>query len=118
MTLIEKQLERIEKAIIGNGHEGLIARTARIEENVDSVMESNDEAIKKLNIAASALSSLTTDLRLLTQSVFEHHKAEHFSDLIKKKSFWFIVASAFIVMHSISTALELGVVDIFKVIFK
>jgi hypothetical protein len=54
-SAMSKQLDRIESAIIGNGHEGLLARTARIEERTTSIDEKVDSVellAKEAKIAA------------------------------------------------------------------
>jgi seryl-tRNA synthetase len=57
---ISKQLDRIEDAIIGNGHEGLLARTARIEEKLTSIVKAQDDAAEEreeIKITALATAS-------------------------------------------------------------
>jgi len=117
----KEQLDRIEdtvdkagKAIFGNGSEGLIARTARIEERLISAAENSVEAKeiskdlsektdKNLSKLTDNLTSLTQNVIRLTDSVNIHHGTEHLSELMKKKSFWLLIFIGLIAMHMIAT---------------
>ena len=110
----QKQLDRIENAIIGNGHEGLLARTARIEENIESISKDVGEAKeiarnsskKSEEMCAKtmdAVDSLALNLTELKKDVGYHHATEHLATLVKKKEFWMIVIATFVTLHLIST---------------
>lgn len=126
MTIAKSnQLDRIEAAIIGDGKEGLLGRTARIEEKLIAVAKSADIAQSKADEVAritaavaeavtektdrtiskteDLLNALTISVVKLTASVEEHHKTEHFSDLLKKRSFYLTIFFGFIIMHFIAT---------------
>ncbi len=88
------QLDRIENAILGNGHEGLLTRTARIEENLETASKTALEAQESAKLMAQAseqgfsrvyetIDRLTTNVDSLSKSVEAHHKSEHLTDIIK-----------------------------------
>ena len=108
------QLDRIEAAILGNGHEGLIARTARIEEKLETtaedVIEAKDAAANAANKAKEAFEKTTeittklmTSIIQLEESVKTHHASEHLSTLVKKKQFWTVIIVGYIVLHILAT---------------
>ena len=108
------QLDRIESAILGNGHEGLIARTARIEENLETVgeaakgaKEAAERANEKAEISAEDSKAVMHKLELgmtkLESTVINHIGTDHLSVLMKKKQFWAIVIFGFISLHLIAT---------------
>jgi hypothetical protein len=120
-SAMSKQLDRIESAIIGNGHEGLLARTARIEERTTSIDEKVDsvellakeakiaaettakEANEAVSKAAKSVSDLATVVAQLDNAVVQHHNTEHLSKLVKKKEFWAILFVAYIGLHVLAT---------------
>jgi hypothetical protein len=94
-----EQLDRIEKAILGNGREGLIARTARIEEKLEVAREAREEIIKTTETTTSAnrkaikdVSDKVTEVSInvikLEEAVKAHINTDHLSVMMKKKSFW------------------------------
>ena len=90
------QLDRIERAIYGNGREGLQGRAARIEEHIEFITENskrNSEGISQLLQATAALKF----------SVDTHHAAFHLNAMLPKPKFWMAICGAFVVMHLIST---------------
>ena len=108
------QLDRIEGAILGNGREGLLTRTARIEEQLKTVvdvakennaaaLEADTRAMEHIERISTEISSLVVTVATLSVSVTAHHKTEHLSDLMKKKSFWAGIIGAFVVLHLLST---------------
>lgn len=92
----KEQLERIEVAINGNGHEGIKERLARIEENLEDVT-----GITKEN--AVEIGKLAKIVEKVSVSMEAHHAKDHLSDLIKKKGFWAVLAIVFLVLHFVST---------------
>lgn len=107
------QLDRIEAAIIGNGREGLLGRTARIEEKLVVQTSIATEAKITAELACASadraardaeknISVLAISINKLTEVVDAHHKKEHFSELIKKKSFLVSVALVVIVLQLIT----------------
>lgn len=116
-----KQLDRIESAILGNGHEGLIARTARIEEQTKSIDEKVDaaaQAAKEAKLAASdaavaaneavtkaaeSITDLASVVKQLDFSVQAHHNTDHLSTLIRKKEFWAALVVIYIILHVVAT---------------
>lgn len=121
----KSQLSRIEDGLFGNGHEGLLARTARMEENLkhigDDVIDnakiskenSNNaiqvaqKALEKLDEHAVLLSSLDRHITAVKTSVDIHHKTMHLADILKKPKFYITVVSvyfvSFIILHLIAT---------------
>jgi hypothetical protein len=108
------QLDRIERAIIGDGREGLLAQTARIEERVKAVASTAENAkleAEKATEAAQkgflrtyeAINALTLNVNKLTTSVDTHHKSVHFYDLLKRPKFWTFLIVGFIILHFVST---------------
>ena len=109
-----KQLDRIEAAILGNGHEGLIARTARIEENLETVAaaangakEAAERANEKAEISAEDSKAVMRKVELsitkLEATVASHISTDHLSVLMKKKEFWAAIIIGFIALHIVST---------------
>ena len=109
-----KQLDRIEAAILGNGHEGLIARTARIEENLETVAaaangakDAAERANEKAEISAEdskvVLHKVELSVARLEATVVNHISTDHLSTLMKKKEFWAAIIIGFIALHIIST---------------
>ena len=108
------QLDRIEDAILGNGREGLLDRTARIEEKVITIDESATEAktlateyAKKSGEAvekvANSVGELSTTVSRLTDTMVQHIGTDHSSVLIRKKAFWMLIVVGFISLHLVST---------------
>lgn len=128
MTANKTQLDRIESALIGNGREGLIARTARMEEQlkvaVSAASDAKSEAEKarataevlsdllaeKHNELSSDISSIHNDVKLslvqLTASVTAHHNSTHLAEVMKKKSFWVTIIGAYVFLHLIATYVQ------------
>ena len=113
-TQTSKQLDRIENAIIGNGHEGLLARTARIEEKLVAAAEDRQEIKEKTNEAldrtSETLSETTKTLNEITNNfvkleaiVKTHIGTDHLSVLMRKKQFWALIIFGFVVLHLLST---------------
>lgn len=116
-----KQLDRIESAILGNGHEGLLARTARIEEQTKAIDEKVDlaaDAAREAKIAANdaavsaneavikaakSISDLAVVVGKLDVSVQAHHNTDHLSTLIRKKEFWAALVVIYIILHVVAT---------------
>jgi hypothetical protein len=108
------QLDRIESAIIGNGHEGLLARTARIEEQqkvsaiaIEQAKIAADKAAEKAEeTAIKALDSANTlsiNVTRMNEALITHMGTDHLSVLIKKKSFWTLIIVGYIALHIVST---------------
>ena len=115
------QLDRIEKALIGNGREGLIAQTARIEESQKATTELAREARNAASIAAVKASdaaekaddavekaaNVVTQLSYIVTTVnadlMRHVGTDHISVLIKKKGFWTLIVLGFITLHLLAT---------------
>jgi Cu/Ag efflux pump CusA len=113
-TTANKQLDRIEAAIIGNGHEGLLARTARIEEALKAVnssaVEANEAAEKAAEKAENAATRAADAVNKLALSVTElqsvtktHLGTDHLSVMMKKKEFWAVIVIGYIALHVIAT---------------
>jgi chromosome segregation ATPase len=119
-TSNKEQLDRIEKAIIGNGNEGLLARTARIEERLENAAKSrteikeeqkklvtnNQEAIENTNSAIRKIETSVNEICMNynnLQTTLEMHLAtEHIAKLIKRKSFWIGIVATLIVVNLIA----------------
>jgi restriction endonuclease Mrr len=125
--LQQSQIDRIEKHLVGNGREGLLAQTARIEQKVISVeasaldakivaLETKEMAEARLDELLTKLTILVNDTVVLTKSVDEHHKSEHFADMIKKPKFLLGFLAFFIVAHEVATAFGLGIADVLKIV--
>jgi len=108
-----QQLERIENAIIGNGREGLLDRTARIEENLKTTQEQVEDAKlaairaeEKTDTAIAKVlenvSTLAVNMVTMTNTLTTHLGTDHLSVLMKKKHFWVLLVSGFILLHIIS----------------
>jgi hypothetical protein len=108
------QLDRLESAIIGNGREGLIAQVARIDERSENIEKMSNRAIGAAEDVAKAseegfiktyqvINELTINVNKIASSVEAHHKTEHFSELLKKRSFYIIVVVGFVVLHLVAT---------------
>jgi hypothetical protein len=111
---IDPQLDRIEKALIGNGQRGLLDRVARNEENISEIKQDvggvktdalqeklrSDSAIAKL---ADSVNLLTINIDRLGTTVTSHLGTDHLSVLMKKKSFWVLIAVGMIALHMIAT---------------
>ncbi len=106
-TTTQEQLDRIENAILGNGREGLLARTARIEEKLEATIklaeETKDESGATIIRIEESIEKVTGLVNELTSSVKSHHETIHLSNLLKKKEFWVIVFVGYIALHMIST---------------
>lgn len=104
-----KQLDRIENAILGNGKEGLLARTARIEENLDATTclakEVKESAEKSAEKTDEAIGELKMSILKLENTIRTHIGTDHLSELMKKKEFWSIIILGFITLHIIATYL-------------
>jgi len=119
MTANEKnneksQLDRIEDAISGNGREGLLDRTARIEERIVSIAclaedakNSSIEAAVKSEAAvtkvAETVQTLAISATKLSEALATHLGTDHLSTLIRKKSFWMLIVVGYIALHLVST---------------
>jgi hypothetical protein len=116
MTKVEsdKKLERIEAAILGNGHEGLMVRTARIEEKVTSIADKADEASKNAILAADKaqvagdkaeelVSRLAIEVTEIGDALKSHLGTDHLSSLMRQKGFWVLIVLGFISLHLIAT---------------
>lgn len=103
----QKQLDRIENAIIGNGTEGLLARTARIEERlVSAASEAEDAkttALETAKTASSAIERAEVQIMELTSAVKSHVGTDHLSVMMKKKEFWAIIFILYVALHLIAT---------------
>jgi hypothetical protein len=88
------QLDKIESALFGNGREGLIAVTARIEEKLEDargLADSANNAAERVGAEQAAgfyktyqaISDLAKTVDTLALSVEAHHKTEHLSDITK-----------------------------------
>lgn len=108
------QLDRIENAIVGNGQEGLLARTARIEERLNTVDElaeetkkANEDAVEKveddIKNAMHLINQLTINVTKLEGALATHVGTDHLSVLMKKKQFWALIIIGFISLHLIAT---------------
>ena len=78
------QMTHVENALYGNGREGLISRTARIETSLEAAAANtarNSEGITKLLTATEELKA----------SIEVHHKSPHLSILMTKAKFWVAV---------------------------
>ena len=113
-TVSTKQLDRIENAIIGNGHEGLLARTARIEEKLiaaaiaaeeakKAALETSEKSEKEIGKMASATRDLAESVIKLETAVEAHVKMDHLTEMIRKKEFWAVIVVGFIFLHIVST---------------
>ena len=112
----KKQLDRIENAIIGNDHEGLLARTARIETRLDRLSQDTCEAKDAAKSASNksdelcskaidAVHELTVNLTKLKDQLETHVGTDHLSVLMKKKEFWTLIILGFISLHLLVTYL-------------
>jgi NAD/NADP transhydrogenase alpha subunit len=127
------QLDRIEGAIFGNGREGLIAVTARIEENIEEargMAEASKTEAQGVRAEQAAgfqnvylsIGALTRTVETLGLSVDAHHKTEHLSDVMKSTPALVVIldwmknpkfirdliiggVTSFIVLHVVSTYL-------------
>lgn len=101
------QLDRIENAIIGNGREGLLGRTARIEERLNTVDDLVEEAKKTAETEISELKKLMHQLEInvieLGGALKTHIGTDHLSVLMRKKQFWAVIVVLFITLHIIAT---------------
>jgi hypothetical protein len=123
------QLDRIEGALIGNGREGLIARTARIEEKLITAANLAQDAktaaisaAEKTEVAfdraAQEIGSLAKVVDRLGLSVEAHHNTEHLAALLKKPKFYLALVVLFVIMHEVSTALQFGIPALWQLILK
>jgi len=112
--IASKQLDRIEAAIIGNGQEGLLARTARIEEKLKTAADlaegakvAAEEAAEKADTAvtraANAVNLLTQTVTKLEGMLSSHIGTDHLSVLMRKKSFWTLIIIGYVSLHLIAT---------------
>ena len=122
------QLDRLEQAILGNGHEGLLVRTARIEEslialrddvkvlndsaviNMEEAEASRKESMERFEQSASSLRELVGTVKTLAVKVDIHHSTQHLAELLKKPKFYAFIFFGFIVLHIVSTYVP-GVLD-------
>jgi len=113
-NVTHSQLDRIEGALIGNGREGLLARTARIEEQIKAArelagdaktaaVEAAEEARTTSKEAIDAIHKVAIDVTAIGVAVTAHHKQKHLADLLKEPKFYAILIVAYITLHSIST---------------
>lgn len=111
---INKQLDRIEAAVLGNGHEGLLARTARIEEKLITSAQLAADAKEAAEIAArearetvvralDSSNALSLNVVSMNELLKAHLGTDHLSQLMKKKSFWVLIVIIFITLHLVST---------------
>lgn len=120
MTNVEKsQLDRLEAAILGNGHEGLLVRVARMEatqiaakEAAEAAKEASERSFDSAESTASkalqAVNNLVIKTTEMNSLVRSHIETEHFSEMMKKKEFWVIVVIGFIILHTIASYLPGG----------
>src|SRR4030042_4582364 len=115
------QVDRIEKALIGNGREGLIAQTARIEEcqkataelakearnaagiaavKASEAAEKADDAVTK---AANTVNTLALTVNTISNALTAHTGTDHISVLMRKKGFWTLIVLGFITLHLLAT---------------
>lgn len=122
------QLDRVEAAILGNGHEGLLVRQARMEETITAIkddikdvaakavdaneaaLSAGQEAIKKFQEASVALNDLGKDVKGfgtkvddLAKEVKAHTDSIHLAKLLKDRKFWAAIVGGYIVLHLIAT---------------
>jgi len=55
---LEKTLTRFDKALFGNGQPGVVDRMARIEENIDNLLENSKATGEQIKSLASSVSEL------------------------------------------------------------
>jgi hypothetical protein len=105
--IYKEQLDKIEKALIGNGREGLIPRMARIEEKIETSTNLSKEAKESSEKASEKADHAIDELKIavikLEGIVTSHIKTEHLSALMKKKEFWAFIVVGYIALHFIST---------------
>ena len=96
------QLDRLEQAILGNGHEGLLVRTARIEESLiglkddikviydssvitsEEVETSRKESMERFEQSATSLRELVGTVKTLAIKVDIHHSTQHLADTLQE----------------------------------
>ncbi len=110
----KSQLDRIEGALIGNGREGLLARTARIEERLEATAESTNAAKDAADLAArkadeasmralNSANALAVNVEKMNDLLVKHVEMAHLASMMKKKSFWVSIFMGFVILHLVST---------------
>jgi hypothetical protein len=99
ISKMDSKLDRLVEAIYeGNGQRSLMERTARIEENVETMLAASthrDESISKMSGAMVEL----------TSCVNEHHKTFHLSKLFSNWKFYPAAIAAYLVLHNLANAI-------------
>jgi archaellum component FlaC len=95
---IEGMVNKQDESINGNGHEGLKTRTARIEENLESMALS-------IKGASDCAKDNAENLKKLTDLVTEHVKSVHLNNLLQKRWFWGLLVFGIVILNTASTYL-------------
>jgi hypothetical protein len=90
-TKLDKLLECIYE---GNGSKSLMERTARIEENIETMLSSSAQRDASITSMASSMGELAA-------SVKDHHKQIHLASWLHNKWFYVTVVAAFIISSSL-----------------
>lgn len=118
----KSQLTRIEDGLFGNGHEGLLSRTARIEENLEAVSEAIAETEKSAQETSQVseasfknlydlMTGISAIVDRLATSVEEHHKTEHLSDIVKANPVLKVITESMKDPHFARNVVIFGVVS-------
>jgi hypothetical protein len=94
---IQGDVAEVRKELfLGNGHESVLARVTRSEEQYKNVLDLSENSEKKLDKLINAVTDLNTSVQI-------HHKSTHLSQLLTSFKFWTALLLSFIILHTIST---------------
>ena len=96
---MDQKLDKLIGAIYeGNGQRSLMERTARIEENVEVMLEASAGRDACISTMSQCVSALTT-------SVDAHHKTFHLSSLLGNWKFYPVALACYLIAQNISNAI-------------
>jgi len=104
-----EQMTHIENALYGNGREGLISRTARIEE---ALAQGTANSVRN-SAGIEKLLEKTTELKACVDA---HHKTLHLDTLMRKAKFWVTIFAALIGFNLISRYIPSAITLLFQLL--
>lgn len=111
------EMSQVSKLMLGNGQPGVLDRLARLEQKHEAlldVMERHcEDSSKREESLMRSIEDTNASVKSVSQSIQKHHddKTQHSPIMfLSKRWYIFIVVAGFIVLHAISSMLEMTTV--------
>lgn len=111
------EMSQVTKLMLGNGQPGVLDRLARLEQKHEAlldVMEQHCTDSEKREIAlVQSIQDTNASVKSVSESIQKHHddKAQHSPLMfLSKRWYIFLIIAGFIVLHAISSMLEMTTV--------